>query len=923
MDSDKDLARIRTALRHSETGVFFANAASGTFECDEKLAELLGSSPANIEELLDAIHPDDRAAAGSALRTKDACDFEFRTKNDERCLHLRGSVDEAGELSGICTDVTSRRNRDNRLRERARLSSLSADIGLALTRGNSIPDTLRLCTDALVRYLNAAFARIWTLSDDGTTLELQASSGLYRHIDGGHARVPVGKYKIGLIAQEREPHLTNDVLNDERVGDREWARREGMVAFAGYPLIVEDRVAGVIAMFSRHPLGPEILDLLAAVANIVAVGIARKRGEAALRTSDQRKSAILETALDCIVTVDHESRILEFNPAAERTFGYRREEILGRAMPDLLIPPRLREAHYNGLATYLKTGHHVVLGQRLELNAVRADGSEFPVEIAIQRISADDPAVFTATLRDITERKNNERELREARETAEKANRAKSDFLASMSHELRTPLNAIIGYGEMLMEEANDVGAGALLPDLARIHSSGTHLLSLINSILDLSKIEAGKMDIYLESFAPKDLVDEVISVATPLIEKNRNRLEVRVAPHPVELRGDRGKMRQSLLNLLSNAAKFTQQGTISIHVAPDEKDDAFVLMTVEDTGIGLTKEQRESLFAAFYQVQPASGQRTSGTGLGLALTRRFCRLMGGDVSVESEMGRGSRFTLRLPVRQSLLPGDTVSQTAPVELPPSEPKDAPNGTVLIIDDDPVARDLIERVVTREGFWVETAADGETGLARAKEIRPTLITLDVMMPRMDGWSTLAALKADPVLKEVPVVMLTMVEDRNLGFTLGAADYLTKPVGREQLVALLRRFACRKSVCTALIVDDDPDSRRVLGQALGREGWASVEARDGSEGLLKLEGRLPDLVLLDLMMPGMDGFEFAMQVRRNAEWRKIPIVVITAMELSAEDRARLNGNVERVLQKGSYSRDELLNELRQAVRLSRRV
>ncbi len=918
-DQNNNSELLRAALDASGTGVFFFSGPAGVFECDATLLRLLGATEPihSTADFLNRIHADDRAAFSAALASKGSIDLEFRTQSDDRCLWARGVFNPEGELSAVCTDVTGRRTRDNLLRERARMSSLSADIGLALTRGNSIPDTLKLCTDALVRYLNAAFARIWTMSEDGTTLELQASSGLYRHIDGPHARVPVGKFKIGLIAQEREPHLTNDVVNDPRVGDREWARREGMVSFAGYPLLVEGRVAGVIAMFAKRPLGPEVLELLAAVANIVAVGIERKRSEAALRASDQRKTAILETALDCIVTVDHESRILEFNPAAEQTFGYSRQEAIGKPMPELIVPPRLRDAHYQGLATYLRTGAQVVLGQRLELTAIRADGGEFPIEIAIQRISPEDPAVFTATLRDITERKKAERELREAREAAETANRAKSDFLASMSHELRTPLNAIIGYGEMLMEEANDSGAAALLPDLARIHSAGTHLLGLINSILDLSKIEAGKMDLFIESFAPTDLVEEVVAVARSLVEKNANRLEVHVAPEPEEVRGDRGKIRQSLLNLLSNAAKFTKNGTVRLDVRPDPDDAGFLLLTVSDTGIGLTQEQLSSLFTAFYQAPSASGQRSAGTGLGLALTRRFCRLMGGDVSAESEKDKGSVFTLRLPIRQTTLAGDLLAQTKPL------PAEAPNGTVLIIDDDPVARNLIERVVIREGFLVDSAPDGETGLMRAREIKPTLITLDVMMPRMDGWAVLAALKADPELRDIPVVMLTMVEDRNLGFTLGAADYLTKPVAREELVALLRRFACRKKVCTALVVDDDEDSRRVLSQALGREGWDAIEARDGSEGLLKLEGRVPDLVLLDLMMPGMDGFEFSLQVRRNPQWRAIPIVVVTAMEISHEDRVRLNGKVERVLQKGSYSTDELLNELRHAVRSSRRV
>jgi PAS domain S-box-containing protein len=839
-------------------------------------------------------------------------DLEIRA--GDRWLHIRGSS-ESGVLTGTCDDVTERRREIDTLEERALLSSLGAEVGIALTRGNSIPETLRFCTEAVVRHLDAAFARIWTVSEDHKTLELQASSGMYTHLDGPHSRVPVGKFKIGLIAQEREPHLTNDVQNDPRVGDREWARREGMISFAGYPLIVDDRVAGVIAMFARRPLGEETLAALAVISNMVAIGIERKRGEVALRTSEARKSAIFNTALDGIVTMDHESRILEFNPAAEEMFGYTHDEIVGRQMPDMIMPEQYREAHYRGLRHYLATGTAPVLGKRIELTGLRRDGTEFPVELAINHIPLDGPPVFEAFLRDITARRQAEQELREAKETAEKANRAKSDFLASMSHELRTPLNAIIGYGEMLEEEARDLGVSALLPDLAKVHEAGKHLLGLISSILDLSKIEAGKMELFVEDFALASLIREVEAVARPVVEKEGNRFEVQVKAEGVRMRADRGKVRQSLLNLLSNAGKFTKDGEIRLEVETD--GHGWIVFRVTDTGIGIGSDQMRGLFAQFRQGDSSTARRFGGTGLGLALTRRFCRMMGGDVSAESDPGRGSVFTIRLPPTQ-----DSVEAiAAPSAIAAANPG-CTDDTVLIIDDDPVARHLIEHVVKREGLNAASAADGETGLRMAREIRPVLITLDVMMPSMDGWTVLAEIKADPELKGTPVVMLTMVDDRNLGFTLGAADYLIKPVAREQLVGLLRKYACGRAVCTALVIDDDPDSRRMMKQSLAREGWEVREARDGREGLACLREREPDLIILDLMMPGMDGFEFTVEARRNPAWREIPIVVITAKDITAEDRARLNGKVRTVLHKGSCTREELLAEVQRAVTLCRR-
>ena len=888
-----DTAHLEAALEAAEIGTFRYDCHSGSLECDDRFTRLCSG------ELIDAFPPDGP--------------FNFERAAGARWLQFRGNS-TAGVATGSCFDISRYREETELLHERALLSALSADVGIALTRGNSIPETLKFCTDAMIRHLDAAFARIWTVSEDGSTLELQASSGMYTHVNGPHSSVPVGKFKIGLIAQEREPHLTNDVQHDPRVGDPEWARREGMISFAGYPLIVEERVAGVIAMFARHTLGEETLAALGVISNIVAIGIERKRGEVALRTSEARKSAIFNTALDCIVTMDHESRILEFNPAAEETFGYTRDEIVGRPMPEMIMPERYREAHYRGIQHYLATGEAPVLGRRIELTGLRRDGTEFPLELAINRIPLEGNPVFEAFLRDITARKDSERELREAKDAAEKADRAKSDFLAGMSHELRTPLNAIIGYGEMLEEEARDLGVTALLPDLAKVHEAGKHLLGLISSILDLSKIEAGKMELFLEEFTPDALVREVEAVARALVEKNGNRFDVHVDAAGARMRADRGKVRQCLLNLLSNAAKFTKDGTIRLDV---EIDGPSIVFKVADSGIGMSPEQVRGLFAAFQQGDSSMARRFGGTGLGLALTRRFCRMMGGDVGVESELGGGATFTIRLPLNQQ-----AVEAIAAPELADNLQGRNGDGTVLVIDDDAVARHLIEHVVKREGLSVATAADGESGLRMAREIRPILITLDVMMPNMDGWTVLAALKADPELKGIPVVMLTMVDDRNLGFTLGASDYLIKPVARDQLQGVLRKFACGKPVCTALVIDDDADSRRMMKQALTREGWSVREAHDGREGLTAMQERAPDLIILDLMMPQMDGFGFALEARRNTAWRGIPIVVVTAKDITDEDRERLNGQVLTVLQKGAYSREELLQEVRRAVTLCRR-
>jgi CheY-like chemotaxis protein len=488
------------------------------------------------------------------------------------------------------------------------------------------------------------------------------------------------------------------------------------------------------------------------------------------------------------------------------------------------------------------------------------------------------------------------------------ASRHKSEFLANMSHELRTPLNAIIGYSEMLEEEAQDLGQEPLVPDLRKINAAGKHLLELINAVLDLSKIEAGKMDLYLETFAVADMVRDIAAVIHPLAEKNRNRLDVRCAPDAGSAHADLTKVRQALFNLLSNACKFTEGGVVVLAAAREAAAGGDQLVfAVSDTGIGMTPEQVGRIFQEFSQADASVTRRYGGTGLGLALSRRLARMMGGDIAVESASGRGSTFTMRIPAvvtkavpePASALPAEMVSTSE---------------TVLVIDDDPAIRDLVQRFLIREGFRVVAATGGEEGLRLARELRPDVITLDVLMPGLDGWAVLAALKADPALAEIPVIMLMMIDDRGLGYALGAAEYLTKPLDRERLLAAVRKH--RRDL-PVLVVDDDPVVRDLLRRQLEAEGYRVSEAADGRAALARLREGVPGVVLLDLMMPEMDGFELIEAMRREAGWAGIPVVVLTAKDLTAEDRERLNGGVERVLQKGAYTKDALLGEVRRLV------
>jgi signal transduction histidine kinase/CheY-like chemotaxis protein len=493
------------------------------------------------------------------------------------------------------------------------------------------------------------------------------------------------------------------------------------------------------------------------------------------------------------------------------------------------------------------------------------------------------------------------------------ASRHKSEFLANMSHELRTPLNAIIGYSEMLLEMAEELGQPELQPDLGKIRSAGKHLLGLINDILDLSKIEAGKADLFFENFDVAALIADVRATIEPLMVNKGNTLEVRCGSDLGMMRSDQVKVRQALFNLLSNAAKFTEQGRITLQARRlAEGGREWLEFEVSDTGIGITPEQVARLFQPFSQADASTTRHYGGTGLGLAITRHFCRMLGGDVAVASEPGKGSTFTIRLP---------QAGFEAEEKPPPTSRAGKQAGTVLVIDDERAVHELLERELGTRGYRVVHASGGVEGLRLAREVRPDAITLDVIMPELDGWAVLRALKADPELRDIPVVLVTILGEREMGYALGAADYLTKPVDPEALRRVLDRSRAEDGRAEVLVVDDDPATREMLRRTLTREGWTVAEAADGREALAQMKHATPAVVLLDLMMPGMDGFEVLEAMRREKTWRNIPAVIITARDLDREEATWLKGHAEEVFQKGACDRGELVGILHRMI--ARRV
>jgi signal transduction histidine kinase/DNA-binding response OmpR family regulator/HAMP domain-containing protein len=498
-------------------------------------------------------------------------------------------------------------------------------------------------------------------------------------------------------------------------------------------------------------------------------------------------------------------------------------------------------------------------------------------------------------------------EIEEKGRQLELASQHKSQFVASMSHELRTPLNAIIGLTEMMVTNAARFGTEKAAEPLKRVHRAGQHLLGLINQVLDLSKIEAGKLELNPESVSLAPLIDEVVGTARQLAQQNKNNLVVEAQEKLGVLTVDPMRLRQILLNLLSNACKFTSRGEVKLRVRKVADGRNWVEFAVADTGIGMTGEQQAKLFEEFTQADSSTARRYGGTGLGLAITRKLARMMGGDVTVASEPGKGSVFTVRLPGGP-----DPVAKAAT-----NGSRSPGNDCVLVVDDDATARELISEQLKAEGFSVVTAAGGLEGLKLAKDLRPIAITLDVMMPDLDGWSVLAALRQDADLAEIPVIMITILDEHRRGVALGAAGYLTKPIDRERLHRMVSRFRASARPTRVLLVDDDKDQRDRLRGWLDGEQWVVQEAANGREALTRLQADKPDVILLDLMMPEMDGFAVVAALQKEPRWCDIPVIVITARDLDAKDRERLNSGVQSVLVKEMFRPGELVERIRHLV------
>ena len=791
--------------------------------------------------------------------------------------------------------AAERRRADEQEALLASLADLSAELEL--------PRLLQAVLGRAVGLLGASGGELAIFDESRSELEIVANHNIGKESTG--TRMALGEGAMGGVAQTHEPLIIADY--------QQWLGRSpqyGTVtahAVMVAPLLIGSRLVGTIATVhtdpSRH-FTPYDLRLLNMFAPQAAIAIENARLYTAAQREKQYFEQLLLNSPVAIIALDLDQNIASCNPEFEKLFGYTEQEAVGQNLDELINSGETLSEAVTYTEQALNRPVHGIGRRR------RKDGSYVDVELAGVPVFVEGRRVgVMAIYHDMTEQLA-------ARKEAEAANLAKSQFLANMSHELRTPLNAIIGYSEMLQEEAEDLGQKEMLPDLGKIQQAGKHLLSLINDVLDLSKIEAGKMELHPETFDIRTLVEDVRTTVAPMVERNGNVLEIAFPEDLGVMRSDPVKVRQVLLNLLSNASKFTQQGVITLAGDRTELDgQPVVVFRVSDTGVGMTPEQMERIFEAFAQADATVSRKYGGTGLGLTITRRFCQMLGGDVKAQSEPGKGSTFTVWM---RAGVDGATPTNTAdgargPGEGPARSRADlAELPIVLAIDDDAVALDLIRRALEKEHVRVVTATGGEDGLRLAAELRPAAITLDLLMSGMDGWTVLTRLKADPALADIPVVILTILDAQKKAFALGATDFLSKPVDRARLAAVLARHRGASAHLSVLLVDDDAAARAVLARTLAREGWEVREAENGRVALELIEEHEPTLVLLDLMMPEMDGFEFVEALRARPAWQGIPVVVLTAKDLTATDRDRLAGSVTRIVQKGAHDTEDSLRQ-----------
>ena len=875
-------------------------------------------------------------------------------------------------FTAIIRDITDRRLADELFTQESLRAQLLHETTQIAAEAADLDTALRRCLHTVCRLAQWPIGHAFVPARDGSGAV--RSSGFW-HLDDDVAHEAFrtatesmafapGEGFAGRIWESGEPVWIRNVQEDAQFLRRGSGDEPGIESAFGFPIKAGGRVVAILEFFAESPMDPDevFMDTMATVGEQVGRVFERKQAQDELAEQADRIRSLYTVVARADWSIDRQieetlsigCRLLDLDIGIASHIVGDTYTIAHVHAPGLDLSPgqtfelgdtycsitleASRPVAINSMGTSEWQSHPCYLQMQLESYIgvplwVRGERfgtlnfSRLAVREPFRDTDIDFVQLMGRWVSTMIERREYIEELQAARLLAEDANQSKSEFLANMSHELRTPLNAIIGYSEMLQEDAEDEGREQLSADLDKINDAGHHLLSLINDVLDISKIEAGRMEVFAETFEVADLIGEVTTTVQPLIEKGGSVLEVEVADDLGSAHTDQVKVRQNLLNLLSNAAKFTEKGTVRLRVQRSTRDDGeWLRFEVDDTGIGMTAEQLDRVFDSFTQADVSTTRRFGGTGLGLAITDRFCQLLGGEIRVTSEPGQGSCFRMDLPLchgdHVKAPDSDVETEVESGDVEPMPPEPAPSraqrqNTILVIDDDANTRELIRRHLERQGFAVVLAANGPDGIRLAREVQPVAITLDIVMPGMDGWSVLSLLKSDADLRHIPVILVSMVDNVSKGYALGAADYLTKPIEPSRLLATLGKHGGSRSG-TILLVEDEPITRLMFRDMLVRAGWEVLEAENGRSALAHLETTTPKMIIMDLAMPVMDGFELAEALQQREEWRSIPVAAITGKTLSDEERERLNGFVQTVVEKSPVDVEQLLTQITDLVR-----
>lgn len=838
-------------------------------------------------------------------------------------------------LLGIAEDITEHKQAGAALREQMQLSLLAADINESLAHGATLPEILQHCVVSLVRHLDVAFARIWLLNPGDLCqechkasacanrtqcLHLAASAGLSKNLNGEYRRIPLGALKIGKIAQGWGTMTTNDVVNDERLPNKQWLTEQGLQAFAGYPLKIGTQVIGVMALFSRHAFSTPVIDTLERIAQVVSIGVERKRTAEALQASEERLALTVQGSNIGIWDRNLITNTAYFSPQWKRQLGYDNHEIENTwSAFESRLHPDDRDTALDRIQSIVDSAQTRF---ELEYRLHHADGS-YRWMLSRGALLRDVYGVASRMIGihiDTTEDKRAQEELRQAKETAESASKAKSEFLANMSHEIRTPMNGVLGMAELLLNSPLTEKQRHLADS---VHRSGTALLGIINDILDFSKIEAGKLELERIEFGLRATIEEAVDLFADPAGKKGLELTCYIPDGiPDSVIGDPTRLRQVLLNLVGNAVKFTHRGEVTIRVALLSQQDETIELRVEiaDTGVGIPSQVQSRLFAAFSQADGSTTRRFGGTGLGLAIVKQLVQLMGGDVGLASSSDTGSTFwfTVRLGFRANEAIHDA-----------SDPQFLNRMRILIVDDNPTNRYILESHLKAWGADTVCAESGAAAWAflheyAGKHAPIDLAILDIHMPDMDGIMLAKAIKTDPDTRHVDLLALSSIDRQTQEENNDSHEFsvwLRKPVRQSLLKDCLRRRLWRAPALLSpphppmptaqtpalgriLLVEDNSVNREVSTGMLELIGYHVTVAEDGQEALTVSATDDFDLILMDCQMPVMDGFTATAGIRnreRDTRAPRIPIIALTANAMEGDRERCLAADMDDYLSK----------------------